>query len=289
MPNLRMIRRRINAVTNIQQVTKAMQMIAASRVRKAQEAIEQTRPYASKLETLMQHMATVIAQGEHPLLTHRPLRRATLIVVTADRGLCRGFNSNVIRMAVQRHSELTSQGAEVEFITVGRRACDFFRRRSNVYSLVAQHSGVFQRLDFLNAQEIAVQAVTRYENGDTDLVELLYNEFRNLLQQDLITKQFLPLEPVEPSDGETIADYIYEPSKQLIWERLIEKYVDLEVWRVLLESNAAEQAARMTAMEEATNNAADMIKNLISIRNKVRQASITTELNEVVSGSEALE
>ena len=284
-----MIRRRIAAVSNIQQVTRAMQMIAASRVRKAQEATEQTRPYATKLETLMQHMATVVAQGEHPLLSQRPLRRATIIVVTADRGLCRGFNSNAIRHAIERHAELQEQGAEVELITVGRRASDFFRRRGGAYSVVARHAGIFQHLEFLTAQQIALQAVERFTSGATDRVELVYNEFRNLLVQELVTKQFLPLEPVAPSEGESIADYIYEPSKELIWERLISKYVDLEIWRVLLESNAAEQAARMTAMEEATNNAADMIKNLISVRNKVRQASITKELTEIVGGSEALE
>ena len=284
-----MIRRRIAAVSNIQQVTRAMQMIAASRVRKAQEATEQTRPYATKLETLMQHMATVVAQGEHPLLSQRPLRRATIIVVTADRGLCRGFNSNAIRHAIERYNELQEQGAEVELITVGRRASDFFRRRGGAYNVVARHAGIFQHLEFLTAQQIALQAVERFTSGATDRVELVYNEFRNLLVQELVTKQFLPLEPVAPSEGESIADYIYEPNKELIWERLISKYVDLEIWRVLLESNAAEQAARMTAMEEATNNAADMIKNLISVRNKVRQASITKELTEIVGGSEALE
>jgi F-type H+-transporting ATPase subunit gamma len=292
MPNLRMIRRRISAVTSIQQVTGAMQMIAASRVRKAQEQILQTRPYAQKLEGLMSHMASQIAQGDHPLVTPRPVEHATLIVVTADRGLCRAFNSNVIRRATERRNDLVAQGATVDLITVGRKSTDHFNRRSADYPIVASHAGIFQSLKISTAQEIAAQAVELYRTRTTDHVEVIYNEFKNMLQQDLIVKQFLPLCTVVPSDdseGSSEVDYIYEPDLAAIWDRLVSQYLDLEIWRVLLESSAAELAARMTAMEEATDNAADMIKSLISVRNKVRQATITQELSEIVGGSDALE
>ena len=257
-------------------------------MRKAQDRILQTRPYANKLETLMQHMASMVAQSGHPLLEDRDLKRATVIVVTGDRGLCRAFNTNAIRAGLEVHEELTDQGTEVEFVAVGRKCAEYFRRRQSTYQLLAEHPGVFGDLEFLTAQQIAAQAVDRYEAHDTDRVVLVYNKFKNMLQQDLVTKQFLPLQPVEPST-EGVVDYIYEPDKEAIWERLISQYVDLEVWRVLLESNAAEQAARMTAMEEATNNAQDMIKDLTSVRNKVRQGNITRELSEIVGGSSALE
>ncbi len=287
MPNLRMIRRRINAVHNIQQVTRAMRMIAASRMKKAQEAIMQTRPYARRLEVLMRHMASRVPQEEHPLLAVREIRRATLVVVTGDRGLCRGFNANVIRRAAERYEALVNQGADCEIITVGRKAYDYFRRRER--RILHHHVGIFQHLNFSHAQAIARQATERYERVETDLVEIVYNEFKSVLQQTLVAKHFLPLEPVEPAEQGHFVDYIYEPSKEAIWTDLVGKYLNLELWRVLLESNAAEQAARMTAMEEATKSAEDMIKQLISVRNKVRQTNITTELTEIVGASEAVE
>lgn len=287
MPNLRMIRRRIAAVRNIQQVTRAMRMIAASRMKKAQQAIMQTRPYARRLDSLMRHMASQVPQESHPLIAVREIRRATLVVVTGDRGLCRGFNANVIRRAVDRYDALTQAGAGCEIITVGRKAHEYFRRRS--YPILHHHVGIFQHLSFGHAQAIAGQVVERYSSADTDLVEIVYNEFKSVLQQNLITGRFLPLEPVEPQDGKHFVEYLYEPSRETIWSNLVGKYVNLEVWRIILESNAAEQAARMTAMEEATKSAEDMIKQLVSVRNKVRQTNITTELSEIVGAAEAVE
>jgi len=282
-----MIRRRINAVHNVQQVTRAMRMIAASRMRRAQEAIMQTRPYARRLDVLMRHMASRIPQEKHPLLLVRPINHATLVVVTADRGLCRGFNANVIRRAVERYDELAAQGAACEIIAVGRKAYEYFSRRK--YPIVGRHVGIFQHLGFSDAQAISAEATSRFRDAETDLVEIVYNEFKSVLQQKLVSEHFLPLEPVEPSGRGLFVDYIYEPTQEAIWEALLEKYLNLELWRVLLESNAAEQAARMTAMEEATKSAEEMIKNLVSIRNKVRQTNITTELTEIVGASEALE
>jgi len=286
MPNLRMIRRRINAVQNIQQVTRAMRMIAASRMRRAQESLTQMRPYAHRLDLLLRHLASQIPQTDHPLLDVRPLTRATIIAVTGDRGLARGFNANVIRRAEERRAAFVRQGATCEFITVGRKATDYFVRRDA--PVIAKHAGVFQHLDFSTAQAIAREAADRFRAAETDLVEIIYNEFKSVIQQNLVVVQFLPITPIPPVDGGHFVDYLYEPSKQHIWSALLDKYLNIEIWRVLLESNAAEQAARMTAMEEATKNAEEMIRNLIALRNKVRQTSITTELNEIVGAAEAL-
>jgi F-type H+-transporting ATPase subunit gamma len=287
MPNLRMIRRRISAVQNIQQVTRAMRMIAASRLRRAQESIEQTRPYSDQLDTLIRHIGSLVEQDGHPLVTPRKQKRATIIVITGDRGLCRGFNSNALRLATERHDELTAQGIEVEILAVGRKAAEHFNRRH--MSVVKAMPGVFQHLDFQTAVDVAGVASQRYMDGDTDLVEIVYNEFKSVMRQELVARQFLPLEPLPVDDDEQFVDYIYEPDREQIWQSLLGKHLNFAIWRALLESNAAEQAARMTAMEEATNNADDMIKNLISVRNKVRQTSITTEIGEIVGAAEALQ
>jgi F-type H+-transporting ATPase subunit gamma len=282
-----MIRRRISAVHNIQQVTRAMKMIAASRMRKAQESILATRPYVRRLDVLLRHVASRIPQESHPLLVVRPVRKALLIVVTGDRGLCRGFNANAIRRTVERHAELTEQGVECSLITVGRKAYEYFAKRG--YSVTASHIGIFQHLNFLDAQAIASEATNLQRTADVDSVEIIYNEFKSVISQVTTLEHFLPVEPIVPEGDTGFADYLYEPSLQDIWDSLVEKYVNLEIWRVLLESNAAEQSARMTAMEEATKSAEDMTKRLIAVRNKVRQTNITMELNEIVGAANALD
>ena len=286
MPNLRMIRRRISAVETIQQVTRAMQMIAASRVRRAQESILQARPYADRLDLLIRHMASQVEQDAHPLLAVREHRHATLVAITGDRGLCRGFNANVLRQTMERRAAFEAEGASVEVVAVGRRAVEYFAR--NDVPMALSLPGVFQHIEFQTAVTIAEYTAEQFRAGATDLVEVIYNEFLSMIRQDLVTRQFLPLAPVPVDEDELFVDYIYEPDRQAIWSSLIDKYLNFTVWRMLLESNAAEQAARMTAMEEATNNAEDMIKNLVSVRNKVRQTSITTELGEIVGAAEAL-
>jgi F-type H+-transporting ATPase subunit gamma len=289
MPNLRMIRRRITAVQNIQQVTRAMRMIAASRLRRAQEGIEQTRPYADQLTEFIRHLAAQVDQESHPLLEEREVKKATIIVIAGDRGLCRGFNANAFRKAIHRSEELATQGVATDFIVLGKKTVDFFRRRR--LPVVEAFPGIFQHLDFATATAVARLATERFLNGETDLVEVIYNEFVSVLRQNLVARQYLPLKAT-PDESEESAneydDYIYEPDQEYIWRALLDKYLNFAVWRMLLESNAAEQAARMTAMEEATNNAEEMIKNLISVRNKVRQTSITTELTEIVGSAESL-
>ncbi|HRS94047.1 MAG TPA: ATP synthase F1 subunit gamma [Candidatus Latescibacteria bacterium] len=287
MPNLRMIRRRINAVNNIQQVTRAMKMIAASRMRKAQENILVARPYVRRLETLLRHIASRIPQGAHPLLDVRPVKKALLIVVAGDRGLCRGFNANAIRRTVERYGELKAQGVECSLIAVGRKPYEYFGKRG--FPIAASHTGIFQHLNFLDAQEIASEATKLFLNRDADLVEIVYNEFKSVIQQVVVLERFLPVEPIAPEDGDMPCHYLYEPSLEAIWSSIVGKFVNLEIWRVLLESNAAEQSARMTAMEEATKSAEEMTKRLIGIRNQVRQTNITTELTEIVGAANALE
>ena len=288
MPNLRMIRRRISAVETIQQVTRAMQMIAASRVRRAQESILQARPYTDRLDLLIRHLASRVDQDAHPMLNVREHRHATLVAITGDRGLCRGFNANVLRQTMDRRAALEAEGASVDVIAVGRKAVDFFAR--NDVPTALSLPGVFQHIDFQTAVTIAEYAAEQFHTGETDLVEVVYNEFLSMIRQDLVTRQFLPLAPVPVvEEDQMFVGYLYEPDREAIWSSLIDKYLNFSVWRMLLESNAAEQAARMTAMEEATNNAEDMIKNLVSVRNKVRQTNITTELNEIVGSAQALE
>ena len=285
MPNLRMIRRQITAVQSIQQVTRAMRMIAASRLRRAQDALECARPYAVRLNELMEHMAARIDQEAEPFFEQRERKRVTIILVAGDRGLCRGFNANVQRLAIQRQKELEEQGIDTEFIAVGKKPVDFLRRRR--IETLDEFPGIFQHLHFSDAAAISDLARNRFSSGETDEVEIIFNEFKTVLKQELRVLQYLPLKPVKPEE-DSLTKYIYEPDKQEIWRELLDKFLNFEIWRILLESDSSEQAARMTAMEEATNNAEDVIKNLISVRNKVRQTGITTELSEIVGSAEAL-
>lgn len=286
MPNLRMIRRQITAVQSIQQVTRAMRMIAASRLRRAQAALESARPYSVRLNELLEHMAARIDQEGQPLFEQRERKRVTIILVAGDRGLCRGFNANVHRLAIQRQKEREEQGIETELIAVGKKPVDFLRRRR--IETLEEYPGIFQHLRFYNATEISTLVRNRFNSGETDEVEIIYNEFQSVLKQELRVLQYLPLKPVKPEEEDSLTKYIYEPDKQKIWRNLLDKFLNFEIWRILLESDSSEQAARMTAMEEATNNAEDVIKNLISVRNKVRQTGITTELSEIVGSAEAL-
>ncbi len=289
MPNLRMIRRQITAVQSIQQVTRAMRMIAASRLRRAQAALESARPYAVRLNELMEHMAARVDHEDQPLFEQRERKRVTIILVAGDRGLCRGFNANVQRLALQRQKEFEEQGIEAEFIAVGKKPVDFLRRRR--IETLDEFPGIFQHLHYHFATTISDVVRNRFNSGETDEVEIIYNEFHSVLRQELKVLQYLPLKPVKPvkpEEDDNLIDYIYEPDKQEIWSNLLDKFLNFEIWRILLESDSSEQAARMTAMEEATNNAEDVIKNLVSVRNKVRQTGITTELSEIVGSAEAL-
>lgn len=286
MATLREIRDRISSVTSTQQITKAMKMVAAAKLRRAQENILAFRPYSNELREMIGHL--VALSGDltgMPLLEKRPVEKVLVVVVTSDRGLCGGFNGNIIRHAVQRVAEYSNR--EVSVFAVGRKASEFFGKRD--YIVHDQAINIFNHLKFESAADISGRLVSLYLNGTFDRIEIVYNEFKSAIQQTLRTEQFLPFVPDEEMvQARAEIDFIYEPGKREILNSLIPKHLNVQVWRTLLESNAAEQGARMTAMESATENAQELIERLTIFYNRSRQAAITTEISEIVSGSEAL-
>jgi F-type H+-transporting ATPase subunit gamma len=284
------IRRRIRSVKNTQQITKAMKMIAASRLRRAQDRVIAARPYARTLEQTLASVASRVPPNPdgsplHPLLETRPEKKITLIAVTGDRGLCGGFNANANRAVLNFLGEARDRGVEsVDVVALGRKGIDFLKRRSVTFR--DQRPGIFSSFDFQTATGIASSLQTAFIAGDTDAVYAVYNEFKSAIAQVVVTKRILPVEL--PSAQEDGVDYLYEPSAAAILERLVPRHLNFQVFRLLLESNAAENAARMTAMDAATKNAADMIDSLTMTYNRARQARITKELIEVVSGAAAL-
>jgi len=284
MASLRDIRTRIRSVKSTQQITKAMKLIAATRLRKAQEAILSARPYADALDTVLGNLAAGGQSMEHPLLQKRPLRRVELIVMTADRGLCGGFNSNIIRRA-QRFLVENGDAHEIVLSTVGRKGHDFFRKRE--IKLRHDYAGVFQKLSYEPARRIASEVSEFFLKGEVDAVYLLYNEFISAISQRPVLATLLPLQPAVEQKG-TSSEYIYEPSAEGVLEALLPRYLSTKVYRALLESQAAFYGAQMSAMESATKNASDLIGQLTLLYNRTRQAVITKELMEIVSGAEAL-
>lgn len=283
MATLLDIRHRIRSVKNTQQITRAMKMVAAARLRRSQENALRSRPYANQILSLLQSVAARTDQRAHPLLEERPIRKTLLVLVTADRGLCGAFNANLTR-AAQTYLE-EHKDEDVSLMAVGRRGRDFFRRRQA--KIISEHVQIFSHLEFSAAQEIAREIINLYTAQKIDAVDFIYNEFKSMLAQRLTTQRYLPIEPVEPTPEENLADYIYEQPATEILGALLPRYVEIEVFRALLESQAAEFAARMTAMDTATNNAAEMIQDLTLNMNRVRQAAITREIIEVVSGAAA--
>jgi F-type H+-transporting ATPase subunit gamma len=290
MATLREIRRRISGVKSTQQITKAMKMVAAAKLRRAQENILAIRPYAYDLRDLIAHL-TQIQQREEmeglELLARRPVERVLLVCVAADRGLCGAFNGNIIRKTLDRIKELGN--TEYQLYTIGRRSSEFFSKRD--YPVFNKKLNFFQNLSFEDALEISRTLISAYTTAKFDRVELIYNEFKSAIQQNLINEQFLPFVGEEADTGSEklhIIDYIYEPDINSILETVIPKHLNVQIWRILLESNAAEQGARMTAMENATENAEEIKSKLTLHYNRARQAAITKELSEIVGGAEAL-
>jgi F-type H+-transporting ATPase subunit gamma len=300
MPSLIDLRRRIRAVKNTQQITKAMKMVAASKLRRAQERIVNARPYAVQMQRVLHSVASRVDPSIHPLLAlrdPRPEGKTLLIVVTADKGLCGTFNTNVIKAA---GAHVLESQTPTMLGLVGRKGRDFFGRRG--FEVFFELTGIFQKLKFEAAQEIAKAARDAFLAGAADRVMLVYNEFRSVISQRVVLDQLLPIArsevdasaarrvaPVPPeADARSQIDYLYAPSPQEIFDQLLPRYVEVQVYRALLESNAAFFAAQMTAMDTATKNSGEMIANLTLYMNKVRQAAITREIIEVVSGAEAL-
>lgn len=290
MASLLDIRRRIRAVKSTQQITKAMKAISASRLRKAQEAMIGARPFASQMERVLGGLASQVDTSVHPLLTQRkpdaPERPTLVIVVSADKGLCGGFNTNIVKQAAEVIT--TAGGAGVTLGLVGRKGRDFFQKRG--LDVRFELVNIFAKLKYAHAQAIAREAVAAFTGGEVESVQVVYNEFKNVLQQNVVVNQVLPITPLVSRDlgGEQLPDYLYEPDPAQIFDSLIPRHVEVQFYRALLESAASEHAARLTAMEAATQNATEMIADLTLYMNKVRQAKITGEIIEIVSGAEAI-
>jgi len=285
MPSLIDLRRRIRAVKNTQQITKAMKMIAASRLRRTQDRVLNARPFAIQSKRVLTDLAGRTDSAAHPLLAVREEKAALVIVLTSDKGLCGSFNTNIIKAAGAFLLEHREQKQVVGLI--GRKGRDFFRRRG--YEPVIERVNIFQNLTFDTAREIADFASDLFTDQKIDAVYLVYNEFKSVMQQRIVTERLLPIAREEFADKNPAAhaDYIYEPNAAALFAQMLPGYVRIQVWRALLESAAAENAARMTAMDAATENATDMIDALTLYMNKVRQAAITREIIEVVSGAQA--
>jgi F-type H+-transporting ATPase subunit gamma len=281
MPALVDIRRRIRSVKNTQQITKAMKMVSAAKLRRAQDAMFAARPYARKMLEVLNSLAARAQPDSHPLLEERSGDRVLLVVVTADKGLAGGFNANIIRQAVQFLE--AHKHRQVSLDLMGRKGRDYFRRRA--YRVRSEQVGLFQALRFTAAQKIAQDLIRLYTANEVDQVFLLYNEFKSVIAQRVTVEQLLPIRKMEFKPAEPAQDYLYEPGPGAIFENLLPKHVEVQVWRALLESAAAEHGARMAAMDAATKNAADAIDRLTLYMNKVRQAAITKEIIEVVSGA----
>jgi F-type H+-transporting ATPase subunit gamma len=286
MPSLIDLRRRIRAVKSTQQITKAMKMIAASRLRKSQERVVNARPFAIQALRVLRDLAARTDASAHPLLAEREEKRILAFVLTSDKGLCGSFNTNIIKAAVQ--AILARPDQHVDLGLVGRKGRDFFRRRG--FPVVYEAVNIFQHLKFEDAEAIAQVAIEYYTGQKTDAVYLIYNEFKSVIQQRIVAEKLLPIPRADlhEADASTRVDYIYEPGPAELFDRILPGHVRVQVWRALLESAAAENAARMTAMDAATKNASEMIDSLTLYMNKVRQAGITREIIEVVSGAEAL-
>ncbi len=283
MATLRIIKRRINSIRGTQQITNAMNMVAAAKLRRAQENIIKARPYAYKMINVLNDISAIANRKIHPLLEQREIKKICFVVVGGDRGLCGGFNNNVFRKAeniYKQHSNL-----DRSIIVVGKKARDFFRIRK--YPMIFEYVNFYRTLKFSDAQQIVGQIIKLYLEKNLDRVDVVYNEFKSAIRQEVILEQLLPFVPKE-EESKTQVDYLYEPSADKIMDTLLPLHLNVQMWRILLESNAAEQAARMTAMEAATDNAQEMIENLTLLYNKTRQYAITKELSEIVGGAEAL-
>ncbi|MFQ5822711.1 MAG: ATP synthase F1 subunit gamma [bacterium] len=286
MATLRDIRRRISSVRSTQQITKAMKMVAAAKLRKAQARLINARPYAYRLGQLLSHVAAKEDRSLHPLLAVREPNNICIVTVTADRGLCGSFNTNIIRRA---KSEFDAQISteKVSLVTVGKKGFEHFSHRG--YDIIERYTNFFDELEFKHALNISSLIQDMYQTKELDRVFVVYNEFKSAALQRVIVEQLLPIEPQLPEfDKYQPVDYLYEPSASRILDEICPKNLNIQIWRILLESYAAEQGARMIAMETATDNAQEMIYDLTLYYNKVRQATITKEITEIVGGAEAL-
>jgi len=285
--NIRDLRRRIRSVKNTSQLTRAMKMVSAAKLRRAQESMMGARPYAHSLRRVLAEAAQRVRSEAHPLLVTREQKKVELIVIAGDKGLCGSFNVNVLRLAMQAIGRHRDAGREVRLVLVGRKTVDHFRRRPE-HSAIERHSDVFRTFEYPVAASIGRGIQERYLAGESDAAYLVYNEFKSAISQTLVEQPLLPLGLLAEEEEQAKIEYIYEPSAAQLLQKLLPRFVAFQVYQAMLESIAAEHAARMAAMDAATRNAEDMIDRLTLIMNRARQAAITTEIIEVVSGAEAL-
>ena len=288
MATLRDIKRRIVGVKNTQKITKAMKMVATAKLRRAQQRILNARPYAGKISEMLSHLATEEDIASNPFLKLKDVTNICVIVVTSDRGLCGAFNTNIIKEGVRYLNEEQKTGVKVKLFTVGKKATDYFSKRD--YEVIAKNTGLFSSLEINSALHIYSEVLSRFEKEEFDKVVVIYNQFVSMVQQKIIVEQILPIPVKANSDDEKSysENFIFEPDQKSIFNYLLPKQLKAQFWKILLESNAAELGARMTAMDNATTNAQELIRTLNITYNKERQASITKEILEIVSGANAL-
>ncbi|MDP3939225.1 MAG: ATP synthase F1 subunit gamma [Deltaproteobacteria bacterium] len=289
MATLRTIRKRITSVRNTRQITRAMKLVSAAKLRRAQDSVVSARPFAEKIGEVLGRIGVRVDVEAHPLLLQREVKRVEIVLVASDRGLCGGFNANILRKGEAFLLEREPKGIEVTVSVVGRKMREYFRRRKRELRRVV--TDVRGAPDYKLASEIGTELIQRYLDGEVDEVYLLYSEFRSAISQRPTVKRVLPVarfQSAQPPVEEAGVDYAYEPSPQALLELLLPRYVNVQVHHALLESAASEEGARMTAMDSATNNASDMIDRLTLLYNRARQAAITKELVEIVSAAEAL-
>ena len=284
MPALIDLRRRIRSVKSTQQITKAMKMVSAARLRRAQERMMAARPIALKTQEVLTSLATRANPDDHPLLKVKGDQNVELLLVTADRGLAGSFNANLIKAALIFLEERRNYNLTLHI--AGKKGYEFFKKRR--FAISNYYLNIFRNPQFNHAKEIAQKSIQSYLEGDLDAIYIIYNEFKSMLQQRIVLKRLLPLERLTDATAEQTLDYIYEPDAETIFNRLLPLHLQIQIYHALLESAAAEHAARMSAMEAATNNAKDMIDSLTLTMNKIRQAAITKEIIEVVGGAESL-
>jgi len=284
LPSRLDLRRRIRSVKATEQITKAMKMVAAARLRRWQNRILEARPYAEELAAVLRRLASKVAERKHPLLQQRPENRVALVVVTGDKGLCGAFNANVLREATAILE--SNRFPEVEITLVGRKGSEFFRHRN--IPVASQHLDLPGKLTPEGAFALARELASKFAAGRVDAVYVLYNHFKSIIQQRVVLEKLLPIERERLGDGDGDVPLLFEPTPQAILHALLPKHVEFQMWRMLLDSVAAEHAARMVAMDAASKNAAEMIDRLTLTYNRVRQATITKELIEIVSGAAAL-
>jgi F-type H+-transporting ATPase subunit gamma len=288
---LKEVRLRIASVTSTQQITKAMKMVSAAKLRRAQDAILQMRPYTQKMQEMLTNIVSSLSGDmDLPLAEERPINKVLFIVITSDRGTCGAYNSNVIKAALQKaksHYGTALAAGNVTFLTIGKKGYEYFQRHS--YNVVDSYWNMFTDLRFDNVRRAAVYAQEAFLAGTYDKVELVYSQFKNAATQLFVSEAYLPIPKVESVEQQKQTEFLFEPSKEVLIQELMPKILNTQVYKAILDAHASEHGARMTAMDKATENAAEILRNLKISYNRARQAAITTELTEIVSGAAALQ